>query len=151
MESNVIGADAFDAPRGFFQKHTNLDAAWFELAKFCENTVKGFAGVKNVVNKDDVTAFDVETKFLGVNQLAGFSAIAITRNAHEIEAKWQFEMANQICQKHDSAVEQRNNDQIAAVKIALDFASQHCYSTANLRFGNEDAADFVAPSARNRR
>ena len=149
-EPDVIGRDFFNAPRGFVEQDADFDAARFEGANFGQHAIQGLAGVQDVVQEQHIAATHVQPQFLGENQVTRFQAVAVTGNAQKIQSQRQVQMPQQIRQKHHRAVEQRDDDGFAPVKVALDFARQAADASRELRFRDEHALNFLAPAWRNR-
>ena len=94
-------------------------------------------------------AFDFELEFLGKDELAGGGPGAVTGHADEIESKRKFEVADEIGEEHDRAVEKGDDDEVAPGVIAGDGASESAHALLDFVGRDEDTLDFVLPGFRN--
>src|SRR6185436_5478142 len=121
FEADEISLNGFEPARGFIEEDAGLDPAGFQGAELTRDQVESFACVEDVVDEQNVAPAHIEAQFLGENEFAGFSASAIAGDAHEIQAKRQGKAANEIGQKHNRAVEQRDDHHFASFEIGFNF------------------------------
>src|SRR3954470_10041490 len=79
-KAGKIRLHGFRAPLGFFQEDAGLYSPWFQWFELTENSLQGFACVKNVIHKEHVASAHVQAQFFCENQLPGRRASAIARN-----------------------------------------------------------------------
>src|SRR5271157_811504 len=148
FESDVVRADRLDAARWLVQQHANFHAARPQLAQFDHDLRERFAGIQYIVHHQDITAADVQAQFLGEDQFGRFGPAPVAGNADEIQAQRQGKAPEQIRQKNNGAVQERDNDQIPPGEVLFDLAGQGVDAAGQLLLGNQDESDFLAPMAR---
>jgi hypothetical protein len=114
-------------------------------AQFGADAEEGFARVQNVIHQQHVASADIQAQFLGEDQVGRFRPAAVAGDADEIQAQGQRKPAEQIGQKDDRAVQERDDDQIAPGKILFNLPGQGADAAGDAFLGDENGLNLLAP------
>src|SRR5690349_8795989 len=148
-ESDIVSFDGFDPASGLVEQDAGAEPPGLQLLNHGTDTAHGASRIQNIVYQQDVASLHIEAQFLGKDQFARDGAGAVAGHANEIETEWNGEVANEVGEKKDGAIEEGNDDQLPPGEVFRDPAGELTNPPGQLRRRDQHARDIAAPLAGN--
>lgn len=126
----------------FIEKYSRLNRLWAHIVKPFRNLNQCLARIKNIINEQDITVFDIEHHMVMNDQVTRLSPTSVRGGLNQANANRHFKESNQVCKHYETSSHDRNDGQRLILVMLLELGSQAIDSESNLRFIDEDFQDF---------
>ena len=95
------------------------------LLEHRDELVQGIAGIKDILDNEDIAPGDIGIEILcHMNGAGGGSAAAVAGNRHEINIDLAVDLAHQVGNEYNGAIEDPDDEKILALVVLGDLLAQ---------------------------
>jgi len=147
-EAKVLGANVGDAAFDFVEENGDAEVLGFTLFEEAKEIFEGEAGVENIFDDEDGTAFDADVEiFIEFHFAGGIGALAVAGDGDEVEGNFAPKFTSEIGEEKDGAFENADEMERFLGKVVADLLGHFFDAVADVGVMEKDADGFVGTQA----
>ena len=143
FEAHEVGHELDFAAAAFVEQYAGVKAGGVELLEHRDDDRKGFAGVEDVIDQQDVTVADIKGEILeDLGKALGTRVVAVAGDSNAIEADGIGDSAEEVGGEKNRAVDDRDDGDLLVAVGGSQFGTQFFDAFFDVFFGDKDGFEI---------